>query len=146
MTYKHSDDSSPQVRIWLLTILTLVILSGAVFYFSSKDVDFQNAPNFSATPRQSRNPRTYTVSYSNGVFSPTNLRIHLGDTVHFQNKNSISIRIVSERINGVPQLSTFDSISAIPSQEFFSYTFIELGIWGYQNALNNQEHGSIIVR
>jgi len=94
------------------------------------------------SPELTRQPRVYTVSYRGGVFSPTNLRIHAGDTVRFRNDAFFGIRVVTDN----NQLPGFDSIGDIPQDSYFSYTFAEKGIFGYHNESKPEEQGTIIVR
>ncbi len=94
------------------------------------------------TPQITREPKFYTVNYKSGVFSPTNLRIHAGDTVRFKNDGFFGIRIKTDN----NQLPGFDSVGDIPQGSYFSYTFAEKGIFGYHNEENPDEQGTIIVR
>ncbi|MBI2670020.1 MAG: plastocyanin [Candidatus Yanofskybacteria bacterium] len=81
-----------------------------------------------------------------GVFSPTNIRIHVGDSVRFQNDGSTSMRIISDLTNGVLDLAGFDSVGEIPPKSVFTYTFSQTGIFGYHSARNLNEEGTVIVR
>lgn len=128
--------------IWLLIVVLLVSLGLAVSIFG----DSQGlgsaipTPSDEPTPVETTQPRIYTISYKNGVFSPTNLRIHAGDTVRFKNEDIFSIRILSDSYLG------FDSVGEIPQGSFFSFTFAAKGIFDYHNNANAEEKGTIIVR
>ncbi len=105
-------------------------------------------PVVGATPTptdESREPRVYTVSYRFGVFSPTNLRIHAGDTVRWKNDSPLPIRVVAQLLPGqkVPQ---FDSVGMVQPGSYFSYTFSTVGIFGYYNPSDSNESGVILVR
>lgn len=127
---------------WLVVILLLVISAFAVIHFGNLQ------PAVSPTPTQIADgsttplvqPRIYTISYDSGVFSPTNLRIHAGDTVRFKNDSIFPIRIVSDDLVG------FDSIGDIPQGSYFSYTFAARGTFSYHNSHNKDQTGTIIVR
>jgi plastocyanin len=126
---------------WLVVILLLILSAFSVIHFGSQQ------PAVSPTPSPSDEavgpstpPRMYTISYDAGVFSPTNLRIHAGDTVRFKNDSIFPIRIVSDDIVGL------DSIRDIPQGSYFSYTFSAKGTFGYRNTHNSDQTGSIIVR
>lgn len=93
-------------------------------------------------PEESREPRFYTVTYKSGVFSPTNLRIHAGDTVRFKNDSFFGIRIVADP----HQLPGLDSVGDIPQGSYFSYTFGEKGIFDYHNGKDAEQQGTIMVR
>lgn len=143
---KNNDPSSfstanaPGIS-WLVIILLLVVSGFAVMYFGRKQpavAPLQTPRDESVTPIIQ--PRIYTISYDAGVFSPTNLRIHAGDTVRFKNESIFPIRIVSDDLVG------FDSIGDIPQGSYFSYTFGARGTFGYRNSHNTDQTGSIIVR
>lgn len=140
-----SDQTEFHGLPWLLIVLLLVLLSLAVLYFgksgSSKPVSVA-----SSNHTGSRSSRTYAVFYSGGVFSPTNLRIHSGDTVKFQNNGFSAIKISpnteKDQENGVG----FENIGEISSKNSFSYTFSTVGIFNYHNEKNPNEAGAIIIR
>lgn len=93
-----------------------------------------------------REPREYTVFYKSGVFGPTNIRIHEGDTVIFQNFDRTTLRIVSEGYPEKPELNDFDSKTDIGVNGQYSFVFSKAGIFGYYNLNNPDEAGSVIVR
>lgn len=142
-----NSDPQPKGVIWFVIILVLLGFVLAVIYFSRSDPDLLNSGQaFSSKPAVSRQPRVYTVFYGLGVFSPTNIRIHVGDSVRFQNDSKSTIRIVSDTTNGTPDLAGFDSIGEIQADGVFTYTFTNSGIFGYHNAKNLAEEGTVIVR
>lgn len=126
---------------WVLIILALISMALAINFFG-KPI---NTAGTVATPSEtllieSKPTRLYTISYKNGVFSPTNLRIHSGDTVRFKNESIFGFRIISDDIVG------FDSVGDIPQGSYFSFTFAAKGIFSYRNGKNTNEVGTIIVR
>ena len=127
---------------WLIVILLLVLSAFAVIHFGNLQPEVSPLPtisnNSSATPIVQ--PRIYTISYDSGVFSPTNLRIHAGDTVRFKNDSIFPIRIASDDLVG------FDSVGDIPQGSYFSYTFGARGTFEYRNTHNSGQTGTIIVR
>src|SRR3989344_1035381 len=128
--------------IWLLIVVLLVLMGLAVSILGDSQGLGGAVPAISEehTPTETRQPRIYTVSYKNGVFSPTNLRIHAGDTVRFKNESLFSLRILSDSYLG------FDSVCEVPQGSFFSFTFAAKGIFDYHNYSNAEEKGTIIVR
>src|SRR3989338_276588 len=130
-------DSQPKGSIWFMIILVLLVFAVAVIYFARRNPDLANGgPIPSVKPSTSRQPRVYTVFYGLGVFSPTNIRIHVGDSVRFQNDSKTSIRIASDTTNGTPDLPGFDSVGDIQPSGVFTYTFSTAGIFGYNNVKN----------
>ena len=129
---------------WALIIVLMLVLAGSVKVLG-KPVNLTSKIS-TPLPEESREPRFYTVSYKSGVFSPTNLRIHVGDTVRFKNESFFSIRIVSDPQLVGGQVPVFDSVGNIPQGSYFSYTFAVKGIFGYHNDKDLEEQGTIIVR
>ncbi len=129
---------------WMLIILTLVLFGLAVSMLGRPQNPGADLPTPTETVSTEIKPsRIYTVSYKSGVFSPTNLRIHAGDTVRFKNDGIFSIRIVSGPDSSLVGL---DSIGDIPQGSYFSFTFAAKGIFDYHNDKNPKETGTIIVR
>lgn len=129
---------------WILILVLMFLMAGAVTMLGDSEKLVSKIPT--TTPAEAREPRFYTVTYKSGVFSPTNLRIHLGDTVRFKNESFFSIRVVSDPQPVGSNVPGFDSIGDIPQGSYFSYTFAQKGIFGYHNEKDPDEIGTIIVR
>lgn len=144
---ESDEQKSTGGLVWLLIILVLIGFAAAAMYFERNNQDLIaviQSPSNHPTP--SRQARVYTVYYGLGVFSPTNMRIHVGDSVKFQNDSDSPIRIVSDLTNGVPDLAGFESVGDVPPGSAFSFTFSESGIFGYHNGRIQTEEGTVIVR
>jgi plastocyanin len=127
--------------LWALIVVVLALLIVAVRFLGAAE-PFVPVE----TPVEEERPaRVYTVSYRFGVFSPTNLRIRVGDTVRFKNDGPLPIRIVAATLPGrvVPE---FDSVGPVAAGSYFSYTFANIGVFAYANADEPDESGTIIVR
>jgi plastocyanin len=129
---------------WLLIVFVLVLLAFSVSIFKEPlpDQGIAGQGNIGASlePTPLSQPRVYTVSYRNGVFSPTNLRIRAGDTVRFKNEGLFPIRIIADDLVG------FDSIGDVPQGSFFAFTFAAKGIFSYYNYKSSDETATVIVR
>jgi len=132
---------------WLLIMLVLVSLALAINIFgNTTDVSTEGTISTSPTQTLGRQSRMYVVSYKGSVFSPTNLRIHAGDTVRFYNDSFFPIHIVSDVNYTQEDFAGFDSVGDIPPGSSFSFTFTVKGTFGYNNGKNVNEAGTIIVR
>lgn len=134
---------------WLLIVLVLVLLAFAVNAFrqpAASDTSGNIGSSLEPAATDIRQPRVYTVSYRSGVFSPTNLRIHAGDTVRFKNEGLFPIRIISDPHPEHNGLVGFDSVGDVPQGSFFSFTFAARGIFGYHNERAPVESAAIMVR
>ena len=142
---KGAQPPPRSVNLWLLILLLVLVLSAAI-RFVGPDPSGSASPDplasESPTVRQSR---TYTVTYKSGVFSPTNLRIHSGDTVIFRNDDTRPLRIVgqTDAASGKP---IFDSARSIVNGDSYAFTFSSAGLFTYHNDDDAQEAGVIIVR
>lgn len=142
--YNFSSGRHNPAVFWILIIVMLLLSAGAVTMLGNSENLTSKIPT--PTPEETRQPRFYTVSYKGGVFSPTNLRIHAGDTVRFKNDSFFGIRIISDPHPAHNQLPGLNSVGDIPQGSYFSYTFSEKGIFGYHNEKKPEEQGMIIVR
>ncbi len=132
---------------WIFIIFVLAVFALAVLYFGRNNPDLLSGGQaYTSKAVVSREPRSYTVFYGSGVFSPTNIRIHVGDSVKFQNDSKTPLRVISDYTSGVPNLAGFDSVADIPAKGIFNYTFNQSGIFGYHNAYTQSEEGTVIVR
>lgn len=138
--FEVSESHRSPVFFWAL-IIALLALSAIAIQLFGPPTNLSSQIS-TPTPEITREPRLYTVTYSSGVFSPTNLRIRAGDSVRFKNDGFFGIRIITDN----NQLPGFDSIGDIPQGSYFSYTFGEKGIFGYHNSDKLAEQATIIVR
>ena len=141
---RNDDGPTGRPHFWPLIILMLVLLAVAVPLLEQQP-PADTAVSPTPTGTADRDPRVYTVDYRFGVFSPTNLRIHAGDTVRWHNQGLLPIRVVAQLQNG-QRVPLFDSIGPIPPDGYFAYTFATAGIFGYYNPSSSNESGVIIVR
>ncbi len=137
------DDESKQHLVWFFIVLILVLFAGAVLIFNKDAPKNNQQANLNNEPKN-YNSRVYTVFYTNGVFSPTNLQINIGDTVRFSNESLTPIVVVSDPEKEV--LPGFDSISEIPPKGVFAFTFTTRGIFDYLNGKHIEQKGTIIVK
>ena len=135
---------------WMLIVLVLFLSALSVSILGKRQAKENYLANTTPTagiiePAETKLPRIYNVSYKSGVFSPTNLRIHAGDTVRFKNDGFLGIHIAPDpELNNLPGL---DSIGDIPQGSYFSFTFAAKGIFGYHNQKgSDDEKGTIMVR
>lgn len=127
-------DRQATPHLWALILAFMVLLAVAVSLLGPQG---EATPSPAATSTPEREARTYTVAFRSGVFSPTNLRIHVGDTVVFRNDGTLPVRVIGDG---------FDSVTAIAPGETFSYTFATAGVFGYHTYADENQTGGIIVR
>lgn len=129
-------------HLWSLIVAVLVLLVAAILVLGpGSQVPTGPMPSDTVI----REARIYTVFYRFGVYSPTNLRIHTGDTVRFRNDSSQAIRVVADVLPGA-SAPEFDSVGAVPTGGMFSFTFANTGTFSYHTDGKENEIGTIIVR
>lgn len=146
LAVRRTEQNAPHGRphLWPLILLMLILMSVAVALLGSRatpEVVVAVSPTAPA-PRESR---VYSVNYRFGVFSPTNLRIHVGDTVRWKNESPLPMKVVAQLQLGEKNPS-FDSVGTIQPGGYFSYTFATVGVFGYFNPSDANESGVIMVR
>jgi len=144
LTAARTGPAQPQrPHLMGLIVLVLVLMIVAVLLLNPGGGDVALGP----TPSASQLPpaRIYAVSYRFGVFSPTNLRIQVGDTVRFHNDSNSPVRVVADPSGGrtTPE---FDSIGKVEPGGYFSYTFATAGVFPYHDEQDGTKAGVIIVR
>src|SRR3989344_3629201 len=112
---------------WFFILFLLVLFTGSVFFFGDR-VPLQSAKLQSPAPRQ------YIVVYKDGLFSPTNLRLRVNDSVVFENS--------SDSIIAIEELNSGD----VAPDAVFSYIFTASGIFIYHNSYQTSQSGSVTVR
>jgi plastocyanin len=142
----RQSDAERQHRphFWPLIILVLILLVVALLTLRQPVVPVVGTVTPTPTD-QARDARVYTVSYRFGVFSPTNLRIHAGDTVRWHNDGALPVHVVAQLQSG-QRTPEFDSVGVVQPDSYFSYTFSTVGVFGYHNPEAKNESGVIIVR
>lgn len=156
------------IQLTILLGIALVLLSActqqaAVGETSTQDAGTQETssitPGSSGTSASSEtlNPSASssgtTVEITANGFNPSTLTIAKGTTVTFTNTDTNPHRVASNPhpvhtdypTTGGCVGSTFDSCANIAPGESWSFTFDEVGTWGYHDHLNPGTTGTIIV-
>lgn len=118
---------------WLFIFLTIAVFVLAILLLGKNEVASLK-PWVSASPTSSE-ARRYEVTYHDGVFSPTHLRIRQGDSVLFKNEGSAAIALTGEHLE----------LGAIASGQSSAHIFVEAGVFTYHNAYHETESGTITV-
>jgi plastocyanin len=86
----------------------------------------------------------YIINYTDHGFSPATLQITRGKGVHFVNNSNKAMRIFSDfpndRIYGAITQS-----KSVGRGETYDFIFNDAGNWGYHNANNPSDRGTVVV-
>ncbi len=139
-----SEKQRDRPHLWPAILGTMILMGIAIMLLGTRPIE---VPLETVTPTTTndRESRVYTISYRYGVFSPTNLRIHVGDTVRWKNENPLPLRVIAQ-LQASESNPRFDSVGSIQPSSYFSYTFSEIGVFGYYNSSDAGESGVVIVR
>ncbi|HLD64247.1 MAG TPA: S-layer homology domain-containing protein [Candidatus Peribacteraceae bacterium] len=86
-----------------------------------------------------------TVTYTTDGFSPTVLRVKKGEMVTFKNMSVGSMWVASHPHPTHTDLAGFDAGEGQENGGLYSFTFNQIGSWGYHNHSMPDHEGTIIV-
>lgn len=140
--FKVPPKDSPKLLVASLVVIAMFGVAIFVVYSGKEAREIATSPSSTA-----RIPKTYTAYYEGGVFSPSNLRIHAGDSVKFQNDSTSSdIYVTADQRSGLISLKALDSGINIKPGSSYVFKFERSGSYAYKNKLAKNEIGTIIVR
>ncbi|MAG12339.1 hypothetical protein CL630_00825 [bacterium] len=146
-------------KVILGLVLMLVLIISGLFFFNSNnattDKQQEDVKTIIAEDINVENAIIHTIKYTSDGFSPKVVEIQKGDIVKFTNDSGSGMRVASA-IHPIhsqyPQKSdndclgsSFDSCDVTQSGESWSFTFNEIGEWGYHNHVRATKRGTVIV-
>lgn len=90
--------------------------------------------------------KTLTVNYTDAGFSPASVSINKGDTVKFMNNSNGGMYVASGPHPIHTNYSAFDAKRSYAKGESYSFTFDNVGSWGYHNHVSPSQSGTVIVK
>jgi len=154
----------------LISIILIVILAiaGYLLFIANREVNQDLSMSELGNQQQSeenkqesvnQNGKMYEVIYTDSGYSPSELKIKLGDTVTWKNESSSEMWIASAMhpthtvYSGTslqehcpdPENNDFDQCRPNKPGESWSFTFQKTGTWNYHNHVGNH-FGKIIVQ
>lgn len=121
-----------------------------------ENTEYQNP----STPETSApSSKIYTIKITSAWFSPSTLTINVGDTVQFVNTDTEVHWPASashpthkvypgsdiQKCGTSEQSGIFDACKGLAQNEAFTFTFNQVGSWGYHDHLNAKLFGKITV-
>ena len=149
----------------MIAILLLVAVVGGIFLFSAVSKNPVKTAGVINNPDENSEQITENsgnvIEITSSEFAPETLTISKGETVTFINKDTEEHwpasamhpthtfypgSDIAKCFDDETDKSTlFDSCSGLSEGESWSFTFNEVGSWGYHDHLNANLHGKIIV-
>ncbi|QQG50206.1 MAG: cupredoxin domain-containing protein [Candidatus Berkelbacteria bacterium] len=135
--------------IWVVVILVLIIAAWFLFgnknNDSSSNDDVSNQQSGTASQDDGSVAVERTIAYTDNGFSPDSATVKAGTKVIFRNDSSNPLWVASDphpTHTGMPGL---DAGKNLAKGESFSFTFNEVGAWGYHNHSDTSDTGKITV-
>lgn len=115
----------------------------------SQNQDAANTPSDTSTPvsdeRDEAEPKTLTVTFTDN-FNPSPVTINIGDSVKFVNDSQRDIQPSSNNHPTHDVYPGFESPNDIPPGGSWSFTFTQLGTWGYHDHNLPDNTGTVVVQ
>ena len=91
------------------------------------------------------NSELHVVVYTNDGFSPSVVKVKVGDSVTFRNDSNLSMWVASDPHPSHVNLPGFDALRGAVSGNTYMYTFTKVGTFGYHNHLRSTDRATIVV-
>ena len=122
-------------NIAVFLVLVVVLIGGYFIFQSNPKSEITSADNSMTSA---------TVTYANNVFSPSELRVKVGDKIKFVNNGASEIEIASGPHPTHTSYPAFESGSLAPGATY-KFTATEKITIMYHNHLNAKATGKIVV-
>jgi len=129
----------------IIGIIVLVIIAAAIVVTSGKKKNDtmsvkppSSAASSNAAVDSSQAVATASVTLENYAFSPATIKVKVGTTVNWTNKDTVHHSVVGDN-SGLPNGPLFGQ------GETYKYTFTKAGTFTYHCAPHPYMHGSVVV-
>lgn len=123
---------------WLIAIVAVLVILAAGSYVLRN----QAATSPIAAPEAGEQRVQSEVNLTDQGFSPATITVKKGETVKFTNKSSSQMWVASDPHPTHTDYPGFDELQMADS---YSFTFDNVGTWGFHNHLNPSTKGTVVV-
>lgn len=145
--------------VTIFVIVAIVIVAGILIFVNADERDLTST-NDDLGGSSSAEPQTFTVIITDDGYSPQSLTISSGDKVTWKNEGVQSNWPASamhpthkvypgsdiEKCGSPEEENIFDSCQGLANGGEWSFTFDEVGSWGYHDHLHANLRGTIVVQ
>ena len=127
-------------RFLALIIIIIVIIIAGVYLITTMNSNTTTVNNQSGTNGSANNTNNTvaaTITIQNGIYTPNNLTVKTGTNVQWINNDNTTHQIISDS-------GAFQS-PVLNSGGVYNFYFAKSGIFGYHDALNPTETGTVTV-
>jgi len=149
-------------NILLAVVVLVIVVVGWMLLRNKSDIALETpTPMASPTPIPSASPvvSNNIITYTDAGYSPSLITIKKGETVTWKNESSnlmwtASAMHPTHKVYPGTDISAcgtqtllpmFDACAGVASGQSWSFTFNNVGTWGYHNHLNSSKFGKVIV-
>jgi plastocyanin len=126
------NNMKKNMMMWIIAVVVILALAiGGIVIYSNNLKNTNNTTN-----TQSTTPGTVTVQ--NFSFNPTTITVNKGDTVTWQNNDSVTHHVVADD-------GSFD-LGDMPGGSTSKHTFDKAGTYNYHCAIHTEMKGTVIVK
>jgi len=155
-------------KILIIVLIIIVLVGGYFAFFNKSNAPVLNENQVTPTTNTTTNNPTVNgapvapgskmetgtintakgvmVNYTNSGFSPKTVTIKKGEVVTFVNQSSGDMWVASNPHPIHTDYPAFDEKVAVGSGSSWSFTFDQVGIWGYHNHKSPSNTGTIVVQ
>src|SRR3989344_769683 len=125
----------------ILGAIGIIILAAWYYIAQPKPA---TAPETIEQTQQVQPPvETDTIAYTDTGFSPQSITVKPGTTVTFFNQSSTDMWVASDVHPTHLELPEFDQLKGEAPGTTYSFTFEDVGTWGFHDHLNFKAVGSV---
>lgn len=131
----------------LTTIIIVILIALGIWFFMgmAKNNTQQTGTLPGRNDLGSTTSQETIVHYTNNGFSPTPVKIKLGDTVTFINESDGPMWVASNPHPTHTDYPSFDELTSVDAGGVYKFTFDKIGTWGYHNHMNHTQTGTVTV-
>jgi len=110
----------------------------------SANTNVSSNTNTASTNPTNTNATSATVSITSSGFSPKTLTVKSGTVVTWTNSSGSTARVASDPHPTHTDLPGLDS-GQLADSDAYSFTFTQIGTWGYHDHENSSTRGTVVV-
>lgn len=124
------------IYIIIAVVVVIVVAIGGYFVINSNNINKMNAPSNNGSNSQTITPGT--VSMHNFAFDPATITVNKGDTVIWQNNDSVTHHVAADD-------GSFD-LGGQSGGVTVKFTFTKTGMFNYHCTIHTAMAGVVIVK
>lgn len=147
----------------IIFLVLIFVVAGGYFVFRGNYTEVRDKMNATSTAEEAVvGEEGYVITYTDEGYAPSEIEIMAGDEVTFKNDSTRGTWPATAQHpthtvypesdikkcfgDAEPEVPLFDSCGEIAPGDSWSFTFTEVGEWGYHDHVNAGFFGKVIVQ